>query len=164
MKTLIAYASKTGTAQKCAEILARLIPDSTVCNIRKEKLDPSRFDAVIVGGGIRAGQLNSDAKAYLNGCEDILVNKRLGLFICSMDLEQTEKYFSHNVPAALLEKAVVHMSFGGEYDVKRAKGFDKMLIKMLLKMSKEDSPIKSVVNEEIIQKFAAAMLDIGENR
>ena len=51
MKTLIAYASKTGTAEKCARILAERIPDSTLCDLCKEK--PDRFSSPSSCTGIK---------------------------------------------------------------------------------------------------------------
>ena len=80
MKTLIAYASKTGTAEKCARMLAERIPDSTLCDLCKEKPDPSAYDQVIVGGGVRMGALHVDARQYLDGCKPILLQKRLACF------------------------------------------------------------------------------------
>ena len=54
MKTLILYASKTGTTQDCARSLAQKIPDSTLVDLCAQKPDPSGYDQVIVGGSIRS--------------------------------------------------------------------------------------------------------------
>ena len=83
MKTLIAYASKTGTSEKCARMLAERIPDATLCDLCREKPDPNAYDQVIVGGGVRMGALHVDARQYLDGCKPILLQKRLGLFLCA---------------------------------------------------------------------------------
>ena len=90
MKTLIAYASKTGTAEKCARMLAERIPDATLCDLCKEKPDPSAYDQVIVGGGVRMGALHVDARQYLDGCKPILLQKRLGLFLCAGFVEKAD--------------------------------------------------------------------------
>ena len=71
MKTLIAYASKTGTAEKCARMLAERLPDATLCDLCKEKPDPGAYDQVIVGGGVRMGALHVDARQYLDGCKPV---------------------------------------------------------------------------------------------
>ena len=59
MKTLIAYASKTGTSKKCAELLGQALPDSELCDLTKEKRDPASFDAVVIAGvlGVMAAEL-----------------------------------------------------------------------------------------------------------
>ena len=88
MKTLIAYASKTGTAEKCARMLAERLPDAKLCDLCKEKPDPGAYDQVIVGGGVRMGTLHVDARQYLDGCKPILLQKRLGLYFCAGFVEK----------------------------------------------------------------------------
>ena len=58
MKTLIAYASRTGASEKCARMLAERIPDSTLCDLCREKPNPNAYEQVIVGGGVRMGALH----------------------------------------------------------------------------------------------------------
>ena len=88
MKTLIAYASRTGASEKCARMLAERIPDSTLCDLCREKPDPNAYEQVIVGGGVRMGALHVDARQYLDGCKPVLLQKRLGLFLCAGFVEK----------------------------------------------------------------------------
>ena len=157
MKTLIAYASKTGTSKKCAELLGQALPDSELCDLTKEKRDPASFDAVVIGGGIRMGRLHVDARQYLEYCKELLLTKRLGLFLCSGWPEQAEAQFSGNVDGELLAHATVRMSFGGEIDMQRMHGFDRLLARMAQKAAREDPASAPRLYPERIDAFAKAM-------
>ena len=65
MKTVILYETKTGTTEKCANLLAEKLNDVTVINLRKGALDLNSFDCIIVGGSIRIGALNKYAKKFI---------------------------------------------------------------------------------------------------
>ena len=117
MKTLIAYASKTGTSEKCARMLAGRVPDPTFCDLCKEKPDPNAYDQVIVGGGVRMGVLHVDARQYLEGCKPILLKKRLGLFVCAGFVDKADELFKNNIDTALLGHALACECFGGEIDL-----------------------------------------------
>ena len=117
MKTLIAYASKTGASEKCARMLAERIPDSTLCDLCREKPDPNAYDQVIVGGGVRMGALHVDARQYLDGCKPVLLQKRLGLFLCAGFAEKAGEIFANNVDPELRAHAVACECFGGEIDM-----------------------------------------------
>lgn len=133
MKTLIVYASKTGTAKQCAESLAGRLPNATLCDVTQEKLDPTGYDVVVLGGSVRMGMIHNDLRQYAEGCKDILVNKRLGIFItCGYD-DLADKIISNNMPEELLAVAKVKMSFGGEMDLDKQRGFDRIVCKMSLK-------------------------------
>ncbi len=93
MKTLIAYATKTGTAEKCARMLAERIPGATLADLRTEKPNPAPYDQVIVGGSVRMGSLHVDARQYLEGAKSILLQKRLGVFLCAGFAEKADAIF-----------------------------------------------------------------------
>ncbi|MDO4357757.1 MAG: flavodoxin domain-containing protein [Clostridia bacterium] len=138
MKTLIAYASKTGTARRCAEALAGRVEGAALCDLTKEQPDPSGYDAVILGGSVRMGQIHNDLKKYAQGAQDVLKDKRLGLFItCGYD-DLADTIIENNLPEALVSAAKVKMSFGGEMDLDKQKGFDRIICKMALKSIEKD--------------------------
>lgn len=151
MKILVAYASGTGTTEKCARLLAEKLPGSDLCDLKKNLVDPSSYDAVIVGGSIRFGALASRARTYLEKCEPILAGKRLGLFICCASADNADDIFARNIPEKLLEHAAVHISFGGELAVERARGVEKLMLKMMLKSYGKDSPAPQVFPERIAE-------------
>ena len=137
MKTLIAYASRTGASEKCARMLAERIPDSTLCDLCREKPDPNAYDQVIVGGGVRMGALHVDARQYLDGCKPVLLQKRLGLFLCAGFAEKAGEIFANNVDPELRAHAVACECFGGEIDMGKLRGFDRLITKMALRSFKD---------------------------
>jgi len=86
MRTLIAYASKHGSARNCARLLAdSLSGETTLCNLSRDKApDPAGFDQVIVGGSIYIGKVRPEVTKYLTRYQAELLTKKLGLFICCM--------------------------------------------------------------------------------
>ena len=137
MKTLIAYASRTGASEKCARMLAERIPDSTLCDLCREKPDPNAYEQVIVGGGVRMGALHVDARQYLDGCKPILLQKRLGLYLCAGFAEKAGEIFANNVDPELRAHAVACECFGGEIDMGKLRGFDRLITKMALRSFKD---------------------------
>ena len=137
MKTLIAYASRTGVSEKCARMLAERIPDSTLCDLCREKPDPNAYEQVIVGGGVRMGALHVDARQYLDGCKPVLLKKRLGLFLCAGFVEKAGEIFANNVDPELRAHAVACECFGGEIDMSKLRGFDRLITKMALRSFKD---------------------------
>lgn len=159
MKTLIVYGSKTGTAKQCAEALVSRLPDAVAVDIEKEKPDPSGYDVVVLGGGIRMGLLHNDIRQYAESCKDILKTKRLGVFItCGYD-DLAEKTIANNLPAELLACAKVKMSFGGEMELSRVKGFmDRMVCKMCLKEFKKNGMELPRLYPKRYTKFATELM------
>ena len=137
MKTLIAYASRTGASEKCARMLAERIPDSTLCDLCREKPDPNAYEQVIVGGGVRMGALHVDARQYLDGCKPVLLQKRLGLYLCAGFAEKAGEIFANNVDPELRAHAVACECFGGEIDMSKLRGFDRLITKMALRLFKD---------------------------
>ena len=137
MKTLIAYASRTGASEKCARMLAERIPDSTLCDLCREKPDPNAYEQVIVGGGVHMGALHVDARQYLDGCKPVLLQKRLGLYLCAGFAEKAGEIFANNVDPELRAHAVACECFGGEIDMSKLRVFDRLITKMALRSFKD---------------------------
>ena len=157
MKTLIAYASKTGASEKCARMLAKRIPDSTLCDLCREKPDPNAYEQVIVGGGVRMGALHVDARQYLDGCKPVLLKKRLGLFLCAGFVEKAGEIFANNVDPELRAHAVACECFGGEIDMGKLRGFDRLITKMALRSFKDEDGQAAMPRllPERVEAFAA---------
>lgn len=64
MKTLLLYATKSGAARECAELLAKELTDCTVCDLRHAIPNPELFDTIIVGSGIRFGKIYKPAAKF----------------------------------------------------------------------------------------------------
>jgi menaquinone-dependent protoporphyrinogen oxidase len=82
-KVLIAYASKHGTTREVAESIAQTLEDRGLAVEIEEAgrvRDVTRYDAVVVGGGLYMGKWHADARRLLKRHREVLAGKRLAVF------------------------------------------------------------------------------------
>ena len=80
---LIAYASKHGTTREVAESIARTLGEGGLAVEVEEARrvrDITRYDAVVVGGGLYMGKWHADARLLLKHHRGDLAAKRLAVF------------------------------------------------------------------------------------
>ena len=133
MKLLIAYASKSGTAKKAAEELAAALPHHavTLADLAVQQPDPAAFDYAVVGGSIRMGKAYKPLRRYLAVHGKTLADVPHALFLCCAFPDQLEHYQAITFPTALRESAEHLVYFGGELDVAKQKGIDRLLTRMM---------------------------------
>ena len=163
MNILIAYATKNGCTKKCAKLLAeKLHKKVDLVNLKKQKtIDLAKYEIVILGGSIRMGMINGSVKRFCKNNIEVLLNKKVGLFICcAAKEEETQPYFVKAFPSELLEKAFSKECFGGEMIIEDLKGFDKFIAKMVSKSTEAQKQPKPKVLTENIVKMAQEINDI----
>ena len=133
MKTLIIYASKTGTTEKCAKEINRQLKDSKMVNILNQDEDINKYDLIVVGTPIRMGMIDKKIKKFLISNSETLKLKKVAYFICCGFNKNWKSYYEQNIPKNLLDSAIIYDTFGGEMDIQKQKGFDKLVIKMVSK-------------------------------
>lgn len=149
MKTLIVYASKTGTTEKCAGKIGQNLKDATIINLSaRQNEDINKYDKIIIGTPIRMGMIHKKVKEFINKNVEILKNKKVAYFICCGFAENYKQYFEQNISKELLEKAITYDTFGGEMILEKQKGFDKFIVKMVSKNIAQDKKIK-ILTENI---------------
>ncbi len=154
MKTLILYYSKYGTTKKCAELLAEKIDGGAdvVGYFDRKIADIESYDAVIIGAPVYMGMLKK-MKAYCENNLQMLLTKKLGLYICHLDNDTPmEEKIAGYFPKELLEHAAVTKGFGGAFDTGKMKAFDKFIYTKVAKT--EGSEDK--VDYSAVDMFAAA--------
>lgn len=88
-KALVVYGTKSGCTQGIAEAIAdglRLAGADADVVAADEKPDPTGYDAVIVGSGIRAGLWHASAKQWLVGHAEALKAHPLALFTACLTM------------------------------------------------------------------------------
>lgn len=154
MKTLIVYCSSHGTTTKAALLLKKKLEgDVVVLNLNRAKLqsDVDLFDAVIIGGSIHAGHIQGKIKKFMKENRDVLMKKKIGLFLCCMrEGELAKEQFENAYPLDLREIAVATGFFGGEFLVSKMNFFEKQIVKRVSKVTTDTSRI----NERAIGEFA----------
>lgn len=139
MKTLVAYATGHGATEKYAKaIAARIAGDVAFVDLKHGQApDLTGFEAVIVGTAIYYGQPTKAVKQFCAGHAETLKGKRLGLFICCLNLDQADQMMKTAFPSELQEAAVATGVFGGELIMKKL-SFGERLIARVVSKSGED--------------------------
>ena len=80
METLIVYASRHGSTEKCAYKLKEKIYNSYICNLNvDQKISLKNYDRIAVGSSINIGSLQKSVKKFFQKNEEELSGKK---FIC----------------------------------------------------------------------------------
>jgi menaquinone-dependent protoporphyrinogen oxidase len=151
MNTLIVYVSKTGVTEKCAGMLEQKLKGVKLVNLAYENPDIQNYDLIIVGSNIRFGRISAKVRSFINKNKTELLNKKVGYYICCGFADESNKYFEENISKELLDNAVCYDCFGGEMNLEKQTGFDKLVIKLVNKVIKEK--IESKILTERINKF-----------
>lgn len=133
MKILIAYASKHGTTKECAERLGACLEgkDFYVADLSIETPDVKNFDICLVGGSVRFGRLQKEARVFLKEQEEALCQKPLGLFFCCGLPHENEYYRDVLFSKKLREHAFEILYFGGSLRLEGLSFFEKMLVRSI---------------------------------
>ncbi len=166
MSILIAYGSKTGTSRKCAELLADLLPDASVVDLRKVR-DPNidMYDAVIVGGSIRYGLLDRRAKNFVLRNVQTLRKKVTAYYICCGFISNAKQYFSTNFHKLALEHACSEECFGGDFPLDKMSSFDRFVLKAVMSNTDVKKEHKlPCIDIQAIQRLADSVKNALESR
>ncbi len=154
MKILIVYATRYGTTEKCAGMLADILKEKAheveLADLKKNKrIKPENYDLVAVGGSFMIGQMNARVRKFVERNLNTLLNKKTALFMCGSD-EGWETEMQKGFPVELLEKAVARGYFGYELLLDK---MNPIFRSMIQKVEKTTDSI-SKINHENIKKFA----------
>lgn len=160
MKLLIAYATKTGTAEDCAKKLGEHFAGHEVvlANLEAEMPSVADFDAVVIGSNVRAGKIHKRVGQFAAECEKTLGDKKLGLYLCCCFSDSAEDYFIKNFSPTLRDKSVANLCFGGEVRMDRQRGLDKLIMRIAINAIKSnnrdedrdrDIPMPAIIPENI---------------
>lgn len=168
MDTLIVYASKHGTAERCASILSRKLTGKVDLYKLKSRTVPdlAQYNKIVIGGSIYAGRIQKEVREFCSSNLNILKSKNLGLFICCAFKNNAEAQLNSSFPQELLNSAATKECFGGEMRFSDMNFAEKLLTKMVSKeIAKSDPNLAAVdmkkdmsmISEEAIDKFAKLM-------
>lgn len=154
MSTLIAYASKYGCTERCAEKLAKGFDEKVdLYNLKSGKsIDIAQYDKVIIGSSVYVGKVHKEATEFCTKNLEALGNKKVGMFICgSQEGDGLKQELQVAYPQELQSKAVAIECFGGEYVFGKMSFIDKTIIKVIAKSNKDSSTIKDDKINNFIQ-------------
>jgi menaquinone-dependent protoporphyrinogen oxidase len=114
MKTLILYATKSGAAEECANILAKKLNNCPVYNLKQSPPDLSSFDTIIIGTGVRMGKIYRPVLNYIKQNLNLLLTKTVKIYLCNAYSDTLQKTIDKNIPAELINHSACIKSFGGK--------------------------------------------------
>ena len=136
MRTAIVFMSKHGTTGKVVNIISEHLihQDYEVFNLRNTKTpDISKFDFVIIGGSIHIGKVQNNVKQFCINNIDTLLTKKVGLFLCCMEVgEKATEQFNNAFPAELRQHAFYTGLMGGECLIDKMNFFERSLVRMVI--------------------------------
>lgn len=157
MKTAIIYATKYGTVQKVAEMIAAGLKDGAVLiNIKDaKKLDLDEYGQVVLGGSVYIGRAQKELTAFASSNLDKLLGKKVALFLCAgrPEPEVLQEELKLAYPEALLGKAAYTGTVGSAIDLQKVNFIERAMLKKVMKL--EESYSKLEMDE--INKLIAAM-------
>lgn len=154
--TLIVYASKNGTTEKCAYLLAEQLHGQVdTLNLKtNQTADWDAYDTVVIGGPIYAGSILKEVAAFCQDNLNMLTQKNLGLFICGLQEDETiEKELAASFPQELQQKAITKSYFGGELYFSKMGRFERWMMKKMAKSEEDISELRT----DNIETFAETL-------
>jgi menaquinone-dependent protoporphyrinogen oxidase len=150
MKVLVAYAGKTGTTKKCVDYIKMISTEEVELYDAKEgkQIDINNYDIIIMGGSIRIGVMDNSIRnfARLNDFSE----KKVGLFVVCGVSENSDKYLRTNFPDITPHN---ESCFGGEFQLGKFRGMEKMVIKRAIKDSRKKAKALPEVDFDTIKNF-----------
>lgn len=155
MKTLLVYASKYGCTEKCARMLAEKLPGEVVlCNLEKDKVaELESFDNVIIGGSIYVGKVQESVTKFCAENMDLLLSRKIGLFLCCANHEQVNTQMRGAYPEPLYSHATAIEHFGHIFNFRKMNFIERSIIKVIAK-TKES---QEIILTDNLERLASAM-------
>jgi len=164
MKNLIVFKSKHGTTRKIAmELQDRLGTYKTdLADLSKVKdVNLSQYDTVLIGGSIHMAKIQKKLTAFCDKHLDELLQKKIGLFMCFMDMEHGKEEFEAAFPKALREHSDANGLFGGEFLFEEMNFMERMIIRKVSGVTESVSKIDHQAVKSFIELFETTIPDRG---
>ena len=139
MKTLVVYGTKSGCTEGIAERIGERIAasGSSVEVVSAEKApDPSAYDAVVVGSGVRAGTWHAPVKRWVEANAQALKERPVAFYTCGLMITQEGKadevraYTDPIVQATGIEPVDVGL-FAGSFKPKEFSFAERTVLKLM---------------------------------
>jgi menaquinone-dependent protoporphyrinogen oxidase len=158
MKTAIIYTSKHGTTEKVSQMIAARLTGNqvSVIDLKKEKHpNISSFEGIILGTSVYAGTPSKAMQRFCKNNSRILTQKRLALFVCGMELDETKQQqeLTNAYPQELHGYAVSTCFAGGEFLFEKMNFFERAIIKRIAKTDKSVSQIREDEIDKLVTDY-----------
>lgn len=138
-RVLIAYATKTGSTAEIATRIGEIIAEkgfSVDVKPAKEVIDISPYSTVLVGSGIRVGQMMGEAMKFITKNQAALKEKHFSVFFGCMILkdhtpEKIEEVSAYLQPVRDLVQPEYEGMFAGVIDPAKMTLVERMMMKVM---------------------------------
>jgi len=152
-KTVIIYASKHGTTERVARMLAdKSSGNVDIISLKHDKIsDMYQYDTFILGTPIYAGKPLKVMRVFCEQNMEILLQKTTALFICGMhpDADHRAAETMDAYPEWLYKKSKAIAFLGGEFIFEELNFFEKLIVR---KVSNINGSV-SAIDENAIAHF-----------
>jgi len=150
MSTVILYSTKYGTAAKCAGLLADMASEEIkAVNIKTApdfSVEP--FETVVLGASVYVGKIQPEMTSFCRKNLNLLLTKKLGLFICSGDHSEKGLEYLKLFGEELHRHAKSKKLFGDEICWEKLNFFEKLAMRMIRKSKVSTSDIETGAIED----------------
>lgn len=155
MRAILIYTTKHGTTLKVANTIRHSSKHNISLNNLKKNSKPNlkNIDLVIIGSSLHAGSISRKMKRYLKNNEDLLLSKKVAIYLCGMQEGKTEEQFSSNFSEKLRNHAFAITFVGGEFLFEKMNFVQKSIIKKISGVEESVSKIK----DDELQEFIHAL-------
>lgn len=153
MKTLIAYATKSGASEKCANLIAKEFDGADVVNLT-DTPQPEflTYDLIIAGGPVRMGNLHAHLIRFLKANIRKLEKMNIALFMCCMEQgEKLQEQIEKGFPKQLREIALAVEHLGAELNWDKMGMLERAMMKKIVSSQKLAEPC---INEPAVKAFS----------
>lgn len=151
-KVAIVYATKYGTTEKVARHIAQLLDgNATLIKLKETKLpDLAAYDCIVVGGSVYAGKMQPRVTAFCARYMDVLLQKRVALFMCAMNIKEYDQELANAYPEQLRSHAVCVSIAGGEFLFDRMNFIERFLVRKISGITATVSKLDYEKIEELV--------------
>ncbi|MCL2412931.1 MAG: flavodoxin domain-containing protein [Bacteroidales bacterium] len=159
MKTAIIYATKHGTTEKVAGMIAEKLKNSNEVELfslnKNANPDISEFEMIILGTSIYAGSASKKMKRFCQTNEQVLLQKKLGLLVCGMEptKEKQDQELNDAYPEILHKNAAATGFMGGAFLFEKMNFFERFIIKKIAKTATSVHQIDENAMDEFVKKL-----------
>lgn len=160
-KYLIVYMSHHGTTRKVAKQIQKElgIENAALVDLETENnVNLNNYTTILIGGSIYMGSLQKKIKQFLENNKELLLSKKVGLFMCFMNRKSSIEEFDKAFPDYLRNRAIAKGLFGGELILKELNFLEKMIVRYVSGVREDVSDL----DQHAIGEFIEAVINEHE--
>lgn len=154
MDTVIVYGTHYGTSLKVAQVLGEQIAGAVELVDAKniENIDLDKVDKLIIGCGIKVGNIPNELKTWVEKEQDNIIKKELYIYMCAGERDESKikELFSNNFPVKIINSSRFSTCVGGEVNLDKLSFFTKVVFGI----AKKFNPGIDNLSEEKITNLA----------